>query len=59
MKFIVIDGNIGCGKTTLLNQLKNKLDSFSVLESVEEWKKDGILDKYYQNPKEMAFIFQM
>ena len=59
MKFIVIDGNIGCGKTTLLNQLKNKLDAFIVLESVEEWKKDGILDKYYQNPKEMAFIFQM
>lgn len=58
MKFIVIDGNIGCGKTTLLKNLK--IDNAHILlENVEDWKKDGILDKYYENPKEMAFLFQM
>lgn len=58
MKFIVIDGNIGCGKTTLLKNLRIN-NAHILLEDVDDWKKDGILDKYYENPKKMAFIFQM
>ena len=51
---IVIDGNIGSGKTTQLNLLEKK--GFKVQrEPIEKWP----LDLYYSDPKRWGFLFQM
>ena len=69
MKFF-IEGNIGSGKTTLVNYLKS-LEIFkekninTVLEPVEEWKsfKDSedknLLEYFYSDPKRWSYLFQM
>ena len=74
MHFIFsIEGNIGSGKSTLVDILKNyspsiKLAHFEIVyleEPVDEWHKIknengvGILEKFYGNPKKWAFSFQM
>ena len=68
-KIISIEGNIGSGKSTILEYLKIFYkDNTNVLfldEPVSEWNKvvdnDGvtILEKYYENPVKYAFPFQM
>jgi deoxyadenosine/deoxycytidine kinase len=68
-KLISIDGNIGSGKSTLMEALKNKFkDNKNVVflrEPVDEWAqiKDEhnvtILEKFYANQKEYSFSFQM
>ena len=72
MKLIFsIDGNIGSGKSTLVDYLKQNLKEigkYSVVflqEPVETWNnikdRDGmsILEKYYSNPERYSFAFQM
>jgi deoxycitidine kinase/deoxyguanosine kinase len=72
MKIISIEGNIGSGKSTILNFLKEitkteKEDASLIflLEPVDEWEKivdsDGtnILTKYYADQERYAFSFQM
>jgi len=54
---ISIEGNIGCGKSTQLDYLKNKY--IVKHENVEIWKAEGWLKVYYENPKYHAFSFQM
>ena len=69
-----IEGNIGSGKSTIINMLKNKLKNIknikntSVIylpEPVEVWESikdsDGknAIEKYYENPDKYAFAFQM
>ena len=66
-----IEGNIGSGKSTIINILKNKLKNIkntSVIylpEPVEVWESikdsDGknAIEKYYENPDKYAFAFQM
>tara|TARA_B100000780_G_scaffold279002_2_gene254899 strand:+ start:666 stop:1256 length:591 start_codon:yes stop_codon:yes gene_type:complete len=54
---ISIEGNIGCGKSTQLDFLKHTYDV--KCENVEEWKSEGWLEAYYENPKYHAFGFQM
>lgn len=66
-----IEGNIGSGKSTLVEMLKNKLKiikNTSVIylpEPVEVWEsikdQDGknAIEKYYENPEKYAFSFQM
>ena len=54
---ISIEGNIGSGKSTQLDYLKNKY--IVKYENVETWKAEGWLKVYYENPKYHAFSFQM
>lgn len=51
---IVIDGNIGSGKTTQLDLLEKQ--GYTVKrEPIEEWP----LDLYYSDPERWGFLFQM
>lgn len=64
-----IEGNIGCGKTTILENLGEALvgnnDSYSLkglLEPVEKWRSYNgmnLLDRMYQEPREYGLRFQM
>lgn len=68
MKFISIEGNIGSGKSTLIEQLKRSICNERICfleEPVELWNtivdKEGItiLEHYYKDNKRYAFSFQM
>ena len=66
MRIFSIEGNIGSGKSTLIDFLKNTESRYYYLEEpVSVWNeiKDlagvTILEKYYQDPKKYAFSFQM
>ena len=64
-----IEGNIGSGKSTLINNLKhifrnNKEIAFvdepvSLWESIKDKNGDNILINYYKDQKKYAFAFQM
>ena len=66
---ISIEGNIGSGKSTLVNNLKdlyrNTHDIYFLQEPVDIWntitdeKNNTILEKYYENQEKYAFSFQM
>ena len=65
---ISIDGNIGGGKSTIINNLKNQCinqDHIIFLEEpVNEWIKikdddKNILEKFYEDPIKYSFPFQM
>lgn len=58
IRVVVVAGRIGCGKSTLLECLER--EGYSVLpEPVEEWRKKGWLEKFYENPTAKAFSFQL
>lgn len=60
MFLAVIAGNIGAGKSTTLNALKQLLSGYSVCyvyEPVEEWRERGYLDEFYKTGN--AFEFQL
>lgn len=71
MKIISIEGNIGSGKTTIINRLKEQFKSelnynvIFLLEPINEWDKIvdlqgvNILTKYYSDQTRYAFSFQM
>ncbi len=54
--FIVIEGNIGVGKTTLASMLAKDLDARLVLEKFEE---NPFLPKFYKDPKANAFPLEL
>jgi deoxyadenosine/deoxycytidine kinase len=65
---ISIDGNIGSGKSTLVNNLKKELDELNkyifLEEPIDEWNKiknDNItiLEKFYSDQEKYGFSFQM
>lgn len=62
---IIIDGNIGSGKSTVLEYLRSRFNNNEVeiyIEPVDKWSDlNGVnlLDKYYQDPKRWSFHFQM
>ena len=60
---ITVLGNIGSGKTTITKALfeSNLIDKRKVLvgEPVDEWKKIGLLQNFYQDMKRWACVFQM
>ena len=68
MKLISIEGNIGSGKSTFVEELKRNIHNERVCfleEPVDIWNtivdKDGItmLENYYKDSKKYAFSFQM
>ena len=66
MTLISIEGNIGSGKSTLVNKIREKYSHVVIIdEPVEEWASicdtDGttILEKYYGDQERWAFAFQM
>ena len=66
-----IEGNIGSGKSTLLNILKQNLTSIngteiiyltepvSAWESIQDKSGTNIIEKFYNDNKKYAFLFQM
>jgi len=55
---IAIDGNIGSGKSTLINQLKkNGYDVYH--EDVTKWTDEGWLHNFYTDPKKYSLGFQL
>ena len=71
MLIISIEGNIGSGKSTLINKLKKEFTSVGMTpviyidEPVKIWNTimdkngDNIIKKYYEDQKKYAFQFQM
>ena len=62
-QFIVVDGLIGAGKTTLINLLVNKytkqgLKVCACLEPVELWRETGALEHFYKDVTAHAYEFQ-
>ncbi len=65
---ISIEGNIGAGKSTLINYLKNKLKNDNkyifLEEPVDDWESIqdnniNIIEKFYENVEKYSFPFQM
>lgn len=69
MKLYSIDGNIGSGKSSIIQKLRNTVgfskDIIFVKEPVDEWQevqdKDGIniISKFYSDRTKWSFAFQM
>lgn len=55
-EYIVIEGNIGSGKTTLAKLLAEKWNSRLMLE---EFKDNPFLPKFYENPKQHGFALEL
>ena len=54
--YIVIEGPLGVGKTSLAVKLAEKINAQTLLENTED---NPFLDKFYQNPKRYGFQIQM
>jgi len=60
---VFFQGNIGAGKSTLINKIAANLRAsghgVSILqEDVKGWENDGFIQKFYNNTKKHAFEFQ-
>ena len=54
-------GNIGCGKSSVLNKIKGYQDMAVRDEPMDKWENIGgqnLLKMYYDDPKKWAFVFQ-
>lgn len=54
--YLVIEGNIGAGKTSLVNLLSEKYNGKKVLEG---FKDNPFLPKFYEQPERYAFAVEM
>ena len=54
---IVIDGNIGCGKTTMIKQLNDDIRIPIFLEPLHKW--NELLTLFYKDPAKWAFPFNL
>jgi len=63
--FIVVDGIIGAGKTTIIRDyiipalLKLGLKVVEIKEPVDLWQTSGRLEQFYNDPKHRSFQFQI
>ncbi len=58
---VVVEGNIGSGKTTFLKYYDNLMSTEVFMEPVDKWKNlDGnnLLELMYKEPKRHSFTFQ-
>jgi len=56
LNYLVIEGNIGAGKTTLAQMISKKYGANIVLEQFAD---NPFLPKFYQNPEQYAFPLEM
>ncbi len=56
MQYLVIEGNIGAGKTTLATKLSNDLNAKLVLERFAD---NPFLPKFYSNPERYSFTLEL
>ena len=65
---ISIEGNIGSGKTTIIEQMQKRINNNKILflrepvdlwESIKDNEGEGILVKFYKDPAKYAFPFQV
>lgn len=56
LNYLVIEGNIGAGKTTLAQMISKKYSANLVLEQFAD---NPFLPKFYQNPEQYAFPLEM
>ncbi len=56
LKYIVVEGPIGVGKTSLAQRLSDEFGSTLLLEQVED---NPFLERFYQNPREAALSTQL
>ncbi len=63
-KWFIIEGNIGSGKTTLINKLKEKNIYEVIEEPVDVWlsitgdDNKNLLGLFYEDPQRYAYLFQ-
>lgn len=60
-KHLIIEGNIGAGKSTFLKIVNSYLDIEPVVEPVKKWQQVGehnLLDKFYSDIKRWSYTFQ-
>ena len=55
-RFIAIEGNIGAGKSTLVNMLSDILNAKKIMEEFED---NSFLPKFYENRSRYAFPLEM
>jgi len=55
-KFLVIEGNIGAGKTSLANMLSQQYQAHLILECFE---KNPFLPKFYKDPEKNSFPLEL
>lgn len=64
MKQFIIEGNIGTGKTTLLNALSKEpntevfYEPLDVWESIQDGEGKSLLECFYNDPKRYSYLFQ-
>lgn len=54
--YLVIEGNIGAGKTSLVNKLCARVNAVPLLE---EFAENSFLPKFYENPEKFAFPLEL
>lgn len=61
-KVLIVEGNIGAGKSTFLQMIKNYFDVQIIYEPDKKWQNVGdgenLLDMFYKDTKRWAYTFQ-
>ncbi len=61
-QWIIVEGNVGAGKSTFLKMIQQYLDVGFVYEPHEQWQRVGdtgnLLEQFYENPQRWAYTFQ-